>query len=290
MTLMQLRYFCTAVRCQSITQAAKLMFVTQPAVSTAIRELEKEFSMTFFTYARNRLELTKEGEAFYAQAVKLVDASDEILAHFHDVNRYRPTIRLGIPPVLSAVFFPELMDAFHQEYPHIYLELNEYGSVRACHMVQDELLDLGLVNMEQYSVNKFSHHVLMEDQLMFCVSDQHPMAKEKEVSLQQLHGEPIILFNRDSVQSELLMQQFRALNVEPRIIMHCSQITTTLKFVQQGKCGCFFFSSLLPFLPDLRGLPVSPAVPTKIGLVWKKGKYLSTASRTFINFCKSYYQ
>ena len=48
MTLNQLRYFCNAARCHSITQAAKLMFVTQPAVSTAIRELEKEFSITLF--------------------------------------------------------------------------------------------------------------------------------------------------------------------------------------------------------------------------------------------------
>ena len=55
MTLNQLRYFCTAAQCHSITQAARLMFVTQPAVSLAIRELEKEFSVTLFTYTNNRL-------------------------------------------------------------------------------------------------------------------------------------------------------------------------------------------------------------------------------------------
>ena len=46
MTLNQLRYFCTAAQCHSITKAAKIMFVTQPAVSLALRELEKEFSIT----------------------------------------------------------------------------------------------------------------------------------------------------------------------------------------------------------------------------------------------------
>lgn len=290
MTLTQLRYFCTAVRCRSITQAAKMLFVTQPAVSTAIRALEKEFSLTLFSYTRNRLELTNEGEAFYAQAVRLLESSDEMQAQFHDAARYRQVVRLGIPPILSTVYFPELMDAFHREHPEIYLELTEYGSVRACSMVQDEQLDVGLVNMEQYSVDKFSSLVLTDDRLLFCVSEQHRLAGEAEISLQQLEGEPIILFNRDSVQSQLLMQSFHALGVEPRIIMHSSQITTTLKFVRQGKCGCFFFASLLPFVPELKGIPVTPEIPAKVGLVWKKGKYISTSARTFIRFCEKYYR
>lgn len=290
MTLNQLRYFCTAVRCHSITQAAKLLFVTQPAVSIAIRDLEKEFSITLFSYTKNRLELTKEGEAFYEQAVRLLEMSDEMQAQFHDSSRYRPVVRLGIPPVLSAVYFPELMDAFHQEHPEIYLELTEYGSVRACQMVQDEQLDVGLVNMEQYSVDKFSNLVLTDDRLLFCVAEGHPLSSEQQLDLGKLDGQPIILFNRDSVQSQLLMQHFHALGVEPRIIMHSSQITTTLKFVRQGKCGCFFFSSLLPFVPEIRGIPVTPEIPAKIGLVWKKGKYISTSTRTFIRFCEQFYR
>ena len=289
MTLNQLRYFCTAVRFHSITQAARHLFVTQPAVSIAIRELEKEFSLTLFSYTKNRLELTTEGEAFSARAVQLLEQSDEMQAQFHDVSHFRPTVRLGIPPVLSAVFFPELMDAFHREHPEIYLELTEYGSVRACEMVQDEQLDVGLVNMEQYSVDKFSNLVLYEDQLVFCVAENHPLAGEKEISLEQLDDHPLILFNRDSVQSQLLKQSFHALGVQPRVIMHCSQITTTQKFVRQGKCGCFFFSSLLPFVPDLIGIPVTPEIPVKVGVVWKKGKYISNSTRAFIHFCERYY-
>ena len=72
--------------------------------------------------------------------------------------------------------------------------------------------------------------------------------------------------------------------------MHSSQITTTRKFVLQGKCGCFFFSSMLPLVPELKGIPISPEIPTRIGLVWKKGKYISAHTRTFIRFCEAYYR
>lgn len=290
MTLNQLRYFCTAAQCHSITQAAKLMFVTQPAVSLALRELEKEFSVTLFTHTNNRLELTVEGEQFYERASALLRQSDEMQLEFKDISQRRPMVRLGIPPNLSTVFFPELMDSFHVRHPEIYLELSEYGSVRACDMVQNEQLDLGLVNMELYAVDKLEHAVLATDRLLFCVADNHPLAGEEALDLLRLDQEPIILFNRDSVQNQLLLQHFHAHDIQPRIVMHSSQITTTMKFVRQGKCGCFFFSSMLPFTPELRGIPIEPEIPIRIGLVWKKGKYISSHAQAFISFCERYYR
>ena len=62
MTLNQLRYFCTASRCHSITKAAEELYVTQPTVSVAIRDLEIEFGISLFYRKGNSLVLTQEGE------------------------------------------------------------------------------------------------------------------------------------------------------------------------------------------------------------------------------------
>ena len=290
MTLNQLRYFCAAARCHSITQAARQMFVTQPAVSLAIRALETEFSATLFTYTNNRLELTLEGEQFYQRAAALLRGADELELEFQDASRRRPSVRIGIPPNLSAVFFPELMDAFHGEFPDVYLELAEFGSVRACTMVQNEELDIALVNLELYAADKLENLVLALDHLCFCVAENHPLAGEARLSLQRLDREPVILFNRDSVQNQLLLQHFHAMNIQPHVILHSSQIVTTLKFLRQGKCGCFYYSSLLPLVPELRGIPLEPEIQTRIGLVWKKGNYLTGPVRSFIRFCERYYK
>ncbi len=289
MTFNQLRYFCMAARCHSITQAAKALFVTQPTISIAIRDLEKEFAVSLFTYTKNRLELTKEGEEFYKKASYILQYAEEMQMQFSDEARFKPTVRLGIPPMLGSVFFPELMDGFHEEYPDIFLELSEFGSVRASNMVLDEQLDVGLVNMEMYDIDKFSHLVLADEQLLFCVCEGHELAGEKEISIQQLDGQPLILFNHDSVQNRMLTQQFHAMGIKPRIIMHCSQIMTTLKFVRQGKCGCFFFSSMLDQIPELIGIPVTPSINMKIGLIWKKGKYISAHTESFIRYCRKVY-
>ena len=288
MTINQLRYFCTAARFHSITQAAKALFVTQPTISIAIRDLEKEFSLTLFSYVKNRLELTKEGEEFFNKAAYILEYCDDMQAEFSDVTKYRPTVKVGIPPMLSTVYFPELMDAFHEQYPGIYLDLLEYGSIRACEMVQDEKLDVGLVNMNQHNIDRFSRFVMSDEKLIYCVVQGHPFAHYASVEIQQLDQEPIILFNQDSVQNQLLHQQFHALGISPKIVLQSSQILTTLKFVRQKKCGCFLFSSMLDQFPELIGIPVQPQISMKVGLVWKKGKYLSTSCQSFIDFCEKY--
>ena len=73
MKIIQLEYFCAVCRYHSITQAAQKLYVTQPAISNAIRELEKEFSVSLFSRTKNHIVLTKEGEAFYQKASVLLD-------------------------------------------------------------------------------------------------------------------------------------------------------------------------------------------------------------------------
>ena len=69
MKIIQLEYFSAVCRYHSITQAAQKLYVTQPAISNAIRELEKEFSISLFSRTKNHMVLTKEGEEFYQKAI-----------------------------------------------------------------------------------------------------------------------------------------------------------------------------------------------------------------------------
>ena len=65
MTLNQLEYFCAVCRCHSITKAADELYVSQPAISVAIKKLEKEFHLRLFNHGKNSISLTREGEEFY---------------------------------------------------------------------------------------------------------------------------------------------------------------------------------------------------------------------------------
>ena len=101
MTLNQLRYFCTASRCHSITKAAEELYVTQPTVSVAIRDLEIEFGISLFYRKGNRLILTEEGEELYNKATYILQYCTELQADYSSIARVKPPLRIGIPPMLE---------------------------------------------------------------------------------------------------------------------------------------------------------------------------------------------
>ena len=289
MTLAQLRYFCTAAQYHSITKAAEALFVTQPTVSIAVRDLEKEFALSLFSHAGNRLVLTEEGEAFYRKAHAILASCDDLQAEYVSLDRHRIQVRIGIPPMLSTVFFPELLDAFHEKHPDIWLELQEFGSVRCCDLVQDEILDIGLINMEIPNIDKYSYLELTSDPLYYAVSSSHPLAGRTELSLSELDEWPLILYNQDSVQNQIMQARFNALNISPRIVMRSSQLQTILKFLRQGSCGCFLYKRVLEQFPELSGIALSPEITTKAGLIWKRGRFISSGMQAFVDFCREYY-
>ena len=292
MTLNQLRYFCTASRCHSITKAAEELYVTQPTVSVAIRDLEIEFGISLFYRKGNQLILTQEGVAFYEKATYILQYCNELQADYSSMSRVKPPLRIGIPPMLSTVFFPELLTAFHQDYPEIAVVLEEYGSVRACDLVQNDTLDLALVNMEQYNIDKFHNVVLANDQVVFCVNKDHRLADKEIVTTKEMSKELLIFFNADSVQNQLLKTRFEMDGYIPNIVMRSSQIYTTLQFIKTGKYSCFLYSSMLDKFTDseITGIPLNPPIHIKIGMIWKKGKYISGDMQTFLNFTRMYYR
>ena len=227
MTLNQLRYFCTASRCHSITKAAEELYVTQPTISMAIRDLEIEFGISLFSRKGNQLSLTQEGESFYKKATYILQYCNELQADYSSMSRVKPPLRIGIPPMLSTVFFPELLMAFHEKHPEIAVVLEEYGSVRACNLVQDDTLDVALVNMEQYNIDKFHNAVLANDQVVFCVSNDHKLAEKESVTTKEMSKEQLIFFNADSVQNQILKMRFEMDGYKPNIVMRSSQIYTT---------------------------------------------------------------
>lgn len=288
MKIIQLEYFCAVARYHSITQAAQKLYVTQPAISSAIRALEKEFSVNLFSRTKNHISLTKEGELFYQKASELLTVINQASEEFHDLGMQIAPLRIGIPPLLSTIFFPGMYKSFQEEHPDIPVKLLEYGSIRAAQLVREDQLDLAIVNLNFYEAEKLEFAEILSDRVILCVSPEHHLAKEKKVTLDMLKDEPLIMYNTDSVQNATLEARFERLNIKPNIILHASQLYTIRHFVSQGLAGAFLYSSLMQNMQGLISIPITPIIRQEIGLIWKKGKFINTSAEKFITFTKKY--
>ena len=168
------------------------------------------------------------------------------------------------------------------------VRLLEYGSVRACELVESGELDVALVNMDYYNIDELNHHVIMEDDYVYCVSRTHRFAGEEQVTFDLLADEQIIVFNTDSVQNVTVAAGFRGAGLRPNILMHCSQLYTILNFVRGGQCGAFLYSRLAVNPRDFVMLPVHPQITSRFGVVWKKGSTPPLRTSRFISFAAQY--
>ena len=146
--------------------------------------------------------------------------------------------------------------------------------------------------MEQYNIDKFNKALLANDQVVFCVSDDHRLADKEVVTTKEMSKESLIFFNADSVQNQLLKTRFEMDGYIPDIVMRSSQIYTILQLVKTCKYGSFLYSSMTDRFASsgIKGIPLSPPIRIKIGMIWKKGKYISDNMQKFLNFTKMYYR
>lgn len=288
MKIVQLEYFCAVSRYHSISQAAQQLYVTPPAISNAIKELEKEFSISLFSRTKNHMTLTKEGELFYQKASALLKTIHHTASEFSDIGKQITPIRIGIPPLLSTIFFPDMLIAFKQNFADIPVELFEYGSIRAAKLVHENVLDLALVNMNFYEIDKLNSFPIISDKIVFCISKEHHYANEKEITIEMLKDEPLIMYNTDSVQNSTFHSLFESAGIKPNIIMQASQLYTISNFIKNNLGGACIYSSLLVNMPEFIGIPIAPPIEQQIGIVWSKGKYINSQIEKFISFTKKY--
>ena len=258
MTLNQLEYFCAVCRYHSITRAAESLFVSQPTISTSIRNLEKEFHLRLFTHGQNRITLTNDGSLFYKKAEYILHRAHEMYTDFSDKDTNKAPLRIGITSTPSALLLPSFAMEFE-----------------------------AIANLDFYNLDNYDYHTVIEDTYVYCVDKNHHLAKEPSVSFETLKEEPIILFNTDSVQSHTVITGFRSEGATPHIKMYCSQLTTVLNCLSAGNCGAFL-SSAMPLPENIVKIPVEPRISNQFGLLWKKGVFITDHLGKVIQYMGNY--
>lgn len=282
MTLQQLRYFQAACRHHSITGAAEALHISQPSVSIAIRELEREFGLKLTVRRYQGFVLTPEGEELLALADSLLLHTEQVLTHMRELGRRHHPIRLGIPPMVASILLPHLYTHFCPRHPDIAVSTLEGGGNVLLRWLLDNTLDISFVTHNAPLGEAFCTLPLVSTETVWCVPREHPMAGQAAVSMEELRDVPLVLFQKNFFHYEIIMNRFQEAGVTPKIVHATDQLSTMHHLIRQGIATGFLLKSALCDFPDLAGVPLSPPSPVQISLVWEKNHHLTADLRCLI--------
>lgn len=282
--LRQLQYFQMVSKFKNFTRAAEILHISQPSITTAIRKLEEELGIKLFDRNQKQVSLTTEGKVFLTRIDDVLRSLDDAVTEMKDYKQLnKGKIRLGIPPMIGAYVFPNIFLNFKQKYPNISLSIVEEGSLLTKQMVEEGSLDLGIIIFREVS-HLLEAYTFSKSEILVCVSSNHSLSGKREVSFADLSEENFIMLKEGFYHRQLLLDHFQKHSFNPNVILASNQLETIKSLVANGIGISFLLEDVIKGEGGIVGIPLNNHLYVSIGLVWKKGRYLSNAAQAFIDF------
>ena len=269
----------------SVSEAARGLDVSQPAISKALAQLEQRIGTPLLRRGTRPLALTEEGKILADYAVRADLLQNQVLQDLEEaVNSRSGTVRLGsFGSSASFQVLPKTLAAFARKYPDISVEILEYpdGELR-------QVLDEGIVDIAVMTVpddDSLDIAPIATDKLVALVEDGHEFAGLESVTAVDLSRYPFILTKGGS--GPLVENWFAASGRSPKVVHTILQVNSILALVEAG-LGVSIIAELA--LPENRGkcraVPLAPEAPRTIGFVRKGRTARSRVVEQFWRFCE----
>jgi DNA-binding transcriptional LysR family regulator len=189
----RLKVFHTVAKRLSFTKAAADLFITQPAVTKHIQELEQHFKVQLFERHGNQIKLTKQGSVMLHYVEELLGVYRKMefdLSSFsHD---HQGLLQLGASTTISQYVIPSALAAFHSKYKDVNVKLLNGNTEQIEHALTNNDIDLGII--EGKSKNKgIKYTAFLKDEIVLVSNIDHPVAKKPFITAAELKNIPLLL-------------------------------------------------------------------------------------------------
>lgn len=261
--LSHVQAFCTIVRLNSYSAAARALATTQPSISRRIRELERELGVTLFDTRSRRATLTAKGHEFLPQAEELLQMVDAITARMTERHEISGAVRLGASETVAMTWLSSFVEATRRQYPKVILSVDIDLADRLISKFKAGLLDAAVVTPAVSGKD-----INVEDLGCF---DYAWMASpildipKRNLSPNELAAYPIISLSDGSALYQMAVRWFKDHAAVPNWVNHCSSVSMVTALTEAGLGISLLPRSLMQDRIDAGGLhviDVSPSFPT----------------------------
>lgn len=281
------KVFYTVAKSGSLTKAAQELYISQPAVSQAIKQLENQLGTSLFNRTHRGMELSVAGKLIYKQvtdALALLDDAENKLMELNTVAT--GTIRIGATDSIFTHVLADKLAEFNAKYPSVKLELISSTSPYTIGQLKQGLCDIAFVNLP-----------LVDDDVRFCGTITHlsdvfiagkkfENLKNKEIPLKCLQELPLIMVEENTVFRRELAKYTQSLGIQLHPDIEVANWNVLLKLAVKGLgVGCIPREYCMTEISngEVFELNTSPALPVRgVGVATAKNVPLSFALKEFI--------
>ncbi len=282
------RLFCAVAECESISKAAELNYISQPAISKAITKMEESLGTVLFNRNHRGVTLTDEGKVFYDElksAFDIIKTGEDKLRSINELGIGR--LRLGASSVLCKAMLLPYLKGFINENPHIKITIECQSSSRIHKMLMDGVIDVGLM-VKPDNMTELSFISLGEIEDIFAATpnylDNLALRNESDI----FENANIMLLDSENVSRHHVDKFFKENNIEPKHILEVSNMDMLIEFTKIGmgvSCVVKQFVEKEIECGELREIPLNSKINTReVGLAFIKTSRLNATMQKFIDY------
>jgi DNA-binding transcriptional LysR family regulator len=286
----RLQVFYTVAKQLSFTKAAETLYMTQPAVTFQVKQLEEHFNTRLFERSHGRISLTPAGNLVMGYAERILAMSQEMEARVAELTGHvTGPLMIGASTTIAEYQLPSILGKFKARYPEVAARLMVANSETIENKVADHSLDVGLIESTPHHPTLKVHACCDDELAMICAPD-NKLAKRISISPRELALQPYVQREMGSGTREVVDSYFREHGINPDDLVTEMELGSpeAIKGAVQAGLGVAVLSASTVSkeirLGELVAVPLDPPLRRPLSLVYAPDKFRSKLLDAFIGF------
>ena len=289
MTIRHLRIFIEVAERGKMSLAARSLFITQPSVSQAIRELEEHYQVLLFERLSKKLYITKEGEFFYEYAKQVVTQFDKMEEAM--LSNVREKLRIGATASVCVGVLPYLAGQFQALHPRVDLYSFGGNTVEVERKIKNMELDAGIIE-GQVDEKDLISIPMIEDYMVLAVGKDHPFAPRRTIHARELENQKFAIREQGSGSRALFENYLKRHQIKVKTVFEENSPTALISAVKMN--GCMTVISVRLVEEEVRKGEISVFLQEEkewnrhFCFVYHKDKYRTSAMKEMEKLVRNY--
>jgi len=286
MEIKYLRYFKKIAELENMTRASEALLVSQPALSKTISILEKELEVKLFDRVGKNIILNENGRILLKYTNQIVNSLEEVKTELSDFNKKQErTVTIAMHA--ASKLLPAILSGFKKQYPSIKFAILQHED-----KIQEEMNCDLIIYSTKNIVNAKNVILLLEEEILLAVPNEHPLAERKKICLEEVASEPFISLRKGKELSDITTSFCHSAGFEPNIILQSDDPATIRGLISVGLGIAFLPAITWKGVADsnMKLLSISNITCNRyINISWKEERYCSESTKLFRDYIINFF-